>query len=383
MIINFVTPPLKRKKFSGGLYCIMKYAQGLIERGHTVNIVTPPGSKQPQWIHFDGNIIEAKAPKLQFSRPSKLLLSIAKKIIYAQYNLLDDQMQRALNREIFNDVMPTADITIGSTWQSSYIVDQFGTGEKCYFSQHYEPYFSDDFIDQKLAAASYHLSLHKIANSSWLKTLLSEEIPNQTIYQSTNAVDLDKFYIDKPKRSKGKSVNVISYGGRNVIWKGFEEMALAIKLARESLPDWKINWNVYGSAALPPNNKIATYNALGFLQPDALRRAYNDNDILLSASWYESFPLFPIEAMACGVAVISTQKGTEDYAKNDFNAIIVQERNISSIADGLIKLINDGMLRDTIVKCGLATAAEFNWNEAISRMENCLSNIALQKPKKS
>jgi len=41
---------------------------------------------------------------------------------------------------------------------------------------------------------------------------------------------------------------------------------------------------------------------------------------------YESFPLFPLEAMACGLAVITTAPGTEDYAVNQENCLVVEPK---------------------------------------------------------
>ncbi len=380
MIINFVTPSIREKKFSGGMYCILKYAQGLIEAGHKINIITPPGSKQPRWINYDGTIITPAKPRIHTSRMGKLIVSFAKRALYDHYNLLSGEMQRAMNQEIFEHTIPAGDFTIATAWDTALIVNRFGTGHKCYFMQHYEPYFSNDPVEKTLAALTYSLPLNKIVNSSWLKTKLSSHLNqiqrSDPIYQCTNAVDLDKFYIERQEKSQGKSVRLISYGGRGVDWKGFNEMALAVREVRRRLPDWNIHWCVYGNAALAPNNDVADYEPLGFLQPDQLRAAYNKHDILLSASWYESFPLFPIEAMACGLAVITTAKGTEDYAKHNENAIVVEEKNVSSISAGLERLITDLELRNTLSSKGIETAQRYGWPNSIKKMAACLEDIA-------
>uniref|UniRef100_UPI00261C75C6 glycosyltransferase family 4 protein n=1 Tax=Geobacter sp. TaxID=46610 RepID=UPI00261C75C6 len=172
------------------------------------------------------------------------------------------------------------------------------------------------------------------------------------------------------------SIKVISYGGRGVAWKGFLEMARAMALTRSRLSDRTIEWLVFGDAILPPDNPIAPYIPLGFLKPEALCQAYNKADILLSASWYESFPLFPVEAMACGLAVITTQAGTEDYAFHAETAHIVESRNVESIADGLCKLIVDIDYRNNLASNGEVMAARFTWESSVDTMEKILTEIA-------
>lgn len=139
-----------------------------------------------------------------------------------------------------------------------------------------------------------------------------------------------------------------------------------------ALPNIEIEWLVYGDALLPSNNEVAEYKHLGFLNPSQLAAAYRDADILLSASWYESFPLFPIEAMACGLPVVTTSFGTEDYAVHAETAEIVYPRNVSSIANGLIKLVQDVGYRDQLAKNGHAKSKEFTWNRSVDTMENIL-----------
>jgi len=87
-------------------------------------------------------------------------------------------------------------------------------------------------------------------------------------------------------------VRIISYGGRDAKWKGFAEMVQAMCEARNMLPGIIIEWNVFGDALIPPSNSVAPYNSLGFLNSESLADEYRKNDILLSASWYESFRFF-------------------------------------------------------------------------------------------
>jgi glycosyltransferase involved in cell wall biosynthesis len=117
---------------------------------------------------------------------------------------------------------------------------------------------------------------------------------------------------------------------------------------------------------------VAPYEALGFLQPGPLAEAYRKADILLSASWYESFPLFPIEAMACGLPVITTGLGTEEYAINGETAEVVLPRDAASIAAGLERLVLDPAYRARLAAQGRQKSLDFTWTRSVETMERIL-----------
>jgi glycosyltransferase involved in cell wall biosynthesis len=213
-----------------------------------------------------------------------------------------------------------------------------------------------------------------IANSTWLKDKLHSDAGLERVHLCSNAIDHQTFY-GEPRRSPlSKKIVLISYGGRDAVWKGFREMAEAVAIARSKASDVTIEWRVYGSALLPPDNLITPYISLGFLPPQILSQAYRDADILLSASWYESFPLFPIEAMASGLAVITTQPGTEEYAIHGHTAEVVQPRSVESIAAGILKLIRDPEYRYRIASEGNSISRQFTWKSSVERFESILLN---------
>jgi glycosyltransferase involved in cell wall biosynthesis len=273
-------------------------------------------------------------------------------------------------------IAPRADVNIATgffTARPTAILP----GRNFYFVQHYEPYLAGELPESDYAAAvarqSYKLGLEHIANSSWLRNkLISEGVPNN-VHLCPNAID-HKVFTGSPKRSFDScKVVVISYGGRQAEWKGFRDMAAAVAIARARVPNIEIEWRVYGDSLLPPNNPVASYVPLGFLSPTALSDAYRRADILLSASWYESFPLFPIEAMACGLAVVTTQFGTEEYAEHGVTAEIVEPRCAESIATGLLKLIEDPEYRFGVASAGNQLSRQFTWERSVAQFERIVT----------
>jgi glycosyltransferase involved in cell wall biosynthesis len=376
-VVNIVVPAIKRHTFSGGIACIFEYAKGLTARGHEVNVLPLLPSPYPQWVRGNfGRLVSA--PGERSTRQASLKESVRELAAAAGLHaarLFPHEVQYGFQLRHACRLMPRADVTLATSFETALPVHLYGTGRRCYFMQHFEPLFAVDAADPRwheyTAAASYRLGLNMIANSSWLQARIREAVGIEPAL-CPNAIDQAIFHGEvKPANPDGE-VRVISYGGSHATWKGFHDMAAAMRRVRSELPATKIRWLVYGPCLLPPDNAICSYEALGFLQPAALADAYRSADILLSASWYESFPLFPLEAMACGLAVVATQTGAEEFAQHDVTAEIVTARDVASIAAGLRRLVEDPHRRARLAQAGRDIAQRFSWPQAIAGMEGIL-----------
>ena len=400
MIINIIVPKLNKSKFTGGLVCILHYANELHNKGHKVNIIPSAPCDKPLWFGKPyGNFIGLKKSGLLLSlikNIGAIFVSTVKLELFFDPFVFRDKtssfisnllllmgtrftsinIENALMRDYLLQIIPEADHTIATTFQTASSVKAIGTGQTWYFCQHFEAYFSNESLSPEFAyidaIASYHIGLKLIANSSWLCNKLKKET-SSNVFLCPNAIDHTVFNGKVKHADQAKKVTIISYGGRDAEWKGFSDMAKAIKIAREKLPDYEIIWNVYGDALLPENNDIANYHSLGFLDSKQLAEAYNASDILLSASWYESFPLFPIEAMSCGLAVITTQKGTEEYAIDNETALVVEAKKPTSISEAIIILVTDNKKRLLLAQNGQKMSQQFTWKNSGDRLENILS----------
>lgn len=391
--INIVVPAFDREKFTGGILCILEHAHQLHKRGHQVTIIPTRPSQNPAWFKKEFGTLLHWPPASRGEAATGLLRNLAgwalkrdaaskpairrdvATLLRSLPQLWTPEIEQAVQHEMLRRLIPPADITIATQYGTALPVYLFGTGKRGYFMQHYEVIFANDTPDpdqtRKVAAMSYRLGLEMMANSPWLRDQIQGAVAGSHVHLSPNAID-HAIFNGTPKPlapADARKVTLISYGGRNVAWKGFQEMAEATAIARRALPDYQIDWHVYGGASLPPDNPIAPYKDLGFLQPLALADAYRAADILLSASWYESFPLFPAEAMACGLAVVTTQPGTEQYAIAGRTAEVVAARSPQSVADGLVRLIRDHDHRHAIANAGWEMAKSLTWEAAGDAME--------------
>jgi len=84
--------------------------------------------------------------------------------------------------------------------------------------------------------------------------------------------------------------------------------------------------------------------------------------VLLFPSLTEGFPLAPIEAMACGLAVVVSRiPWTAERLKDGVNAIIIPPKNQAAIESAIQRLIEDPALLTKLRKAGYEFAQGYSW----------------------
>ena len=83
----------------------------------------------------------------------------------------------------------------------------------------------------------------------------------------------------------------------------------------------------------------------------------------------------PMEAMACGAALVTYDNGgCRDYAHDGETALVASRRDVADLAVKLERLAADSALRARIAKAGAAfVTTAFDWDRAVRRMEEILA----------
>ena len=100
-----------------------------------------------------------------------------------------------------------------------------------------------------------------------------------------------------------------------------------------------------------------------YLPDDDLPIVYNGAEALAFPSLYEGFGLPALEAMACGVPVLTSNTTALPEVVGDA-ALTVDPLDADAIAAGLARLIGDRALRDELRARGLERARQFSWQRA-------------------
>lgn len=100
-----------------------------------------------------------------------------------------------------------------------------------------------------------------------------------------------------------------------------------------------------------------------------LVRLYNSCDCLLFPSLYEGFGFPTLEAMACGLPVVSSNSGAIVEIVGDA-ALTSEPNNIQELTNHLFKVLTDRGVRDNLIFRGLVRAKNFSWNKAAQKTLN-------------
>ncbi len=100
---------------------------------------------------------------------------------------------------------------------------------------------------------------------------------------------------------------------------------------------------------------------LGFVPFETLRCFYESAAAFVFPSRYEGFGLPPLEAMACGTPVVTSNVSSLPEVVGDA-AIQVNPENVFDIARGIKEVLLDEELRATLIRRGREQAARFSWN---------------------
>jgi glycosyltransferase involved in cell wall biosynthesis len=104
----------------------------------------------------------------------------------------------------------------------------------------------------------------------------------------------------------------------------------------------------------------------GYLPEDQLAAAYSGADVFAYPSLHEGYGLPPLEAMACGTAVLTSNVTSIPEVVGDA-ALMVDPRATTSMTDALMSLLRSRTLREEFVAAGLARARQFSWQNVASR----------------
>jgi glycosyltransferase involved in cell wall biosynthesis len=104
----------------------------------------------------------------------------------------------------------------------------------------------------------------------------------------------------------------------------------------------------------------AVVRFLGFVPFDTLRCFYESAAAFVFVSRYEGFGLPPLEAMACGTPVVTSNVSSLPEVVGD-SAVQVNPENVFEIARGIKEVLLDEELRSTLIRCGREQARRFSW----------------------
>jgi glycosyltransferase involved in cell wall biosynthesis len=106
---------------------------------------------------------------------------------------------------------------------------------------------------------------------------------------------------------------------------------------------------------------------LGYLPETTLAVMYRLAGVFVFPSLYEGFGLPPLEAMASGTPVVTSNVSSLPEVAGDA-AILVDPYDPRAIADGIYRVLTDEHLRRDLRRKGVARAGMFSWEQSVRRV---------------
>jgi glycosyltransferase involved in cell wall biosynthesis len=316
---------------------ILTYADRLAGLGHDVTLVVPAGGRGAAWWR-----------NVQRAGPEWMPGLRARIAWVARWSA---------------DALPDADVLVATAWQSAPVVAAAPArcGAKLYLVQHYESLYHGE---PAAVDATYRLPLAKVVISTWLRDVMRERFDSDAEVLVT---PVDRALFRRVPVQVTTSRPRVLMLHHDYAWKGVADGLAVVARVKERVPAlWLVGFGVK-----PPRRRPA-YDEFHVDPPQtALAALYSGCDLYLCPSWDEGLGMPPMEAMACGAALVTYDNGgCRDYARDGQTALVAPRRDAAALTTALARLAADPALRARIAAAGMAhVTTAFDWDRSVARLE--------------
>lgn len=186
------------------------------------------------------------------------------------------------------------------------------------------------------------------------------------------------FTIDEVSPLTNKRVIAV---GRYVYQKGFDLLLQAWAKMENQHSDWELV--VYGMGDRDPYEQIIDDLRIDRSRchlygstPD-IKKEYLNSSLFVFSSRFEGFGMVLIEAMACGLPVVSFDCpcGPKDIVRHDEDGLLVPSGNTDSLADALHKLMSDDDLQKDMASKAIINVRRFQLDEIAQRWKTLFNSV--------
>lgn len=249
-------------------------------------------------------------------------------------------------QKAISPIQPDIIISVGQS--EKYIVPLLHTNAIKIREIHFNSNYRNFTYKSKILAKFLNFLDYKIMSKGYNKMVLLTKEDKDTFFQNNN-----KFiYIHNPVTFEPS--NIINYNlnsnyvigvGRLNTQKDFISLIKAWNLVQRECPNWKLK--IVGEG--PERNNLEEEIKRLNLGTSVVLTGYSNNvkkemlesSIFVLTSLYEGFGLVLLEAMACGLPPVAfaCQFGPKDIITDEKNGLLIYNRDIKSLSEKLIYLI--------------------------------------------
>ena len=352
MRITFVLPAPVRIPM-GGAAVVYRHAAGLVRRGHAVTVVAPRAG---------GGGVAGHARALAV-RVRDRHHGVQSTPFYGAAGVETLEVQ-----SVRTGLLPPGDAVIAAGYQTTPWVHALNgvAGEKVSFLQQGVRHHTASH------EPTWALPMPRIAIARWVADAV-EAAGFPVLGVVPNAVDPASFARDVPLGGRGPRIVALYH--RHPI-KGPDTLVAALNELRAIRGDVEADI----IAARPPSHALPPWVRV-HVRPDAaaLRALYNRAAVVLHTSRLEGWGLVPMEAAACGCAVVATaSRGVAEFLRAGASMLEVPVGDAGALAEAAVGLLDDPDARIRMAQAAMADVGRFSWDASTAAFEALLERVVLR-----
>ena len=375
--IVYVTPALY---MAGGVERVLTLKANYFAEnfGYDITIILTEGKDKPLFYPLSDKI---KVINLNIGFEELWTCSFAKKIfVYLKKQI---QFKRALTNELMR---LRSDITVSLLRREINFINDIKDGSKKVGELHvnranYRNFEANDsnFIKNLFAKLWMRSLVSKLKQLNRFVVLTEEDKSAWPELQNISVIP-DPLSFIPTKHSSLTEKRVIAVG-RYVYQKGFDLLLQAWAKIEKQYPDWQLV--IFGDGNRTPYEQQmkdlgidATRCHLNGPVAD-IQQEYVNSSLFVFSSRYEGFGMVLVEAMACGLPVVSfaCPCGPRDIITDGVDGILVEKENVDALACQLLSIIHDEQKRLFMARAAQKKAATFQMDQIAARWQNLFEEV--------
>jgi glycosyltransferase involved in cell wall biosynthesis len=119
------------------------------------------------------------------------------------------------------------------------------------------------------------------------------------------------------------------------------------------------------------NNRVIQ---LGYVSQKELKQAYISADLFAFPSLYEGFGIPPLEAMACGTPVVSSDRTAMPEVLGDA-AMLCDPEDLNEFAEAMYTVLSNENIKNDMIRCGKQHSKKYTWKRSGEKLQVQLDKI--------
>lgn len=347
--------------------------------GYDITIILTEGKDKPLFYPLSDKI---KIINLDIDFEALWTCSFTKKIfVYLQ-------KQRIFKKRLTEELMRLKpDITVSLLRREINFINEIKDGSRKIGELHvnranYRNFEAGDtnFIKRLFAGYWMHSLISHLKRLNRFVVLTEEDKASWTELSNVEVIpDPLAFDIDQVSSLTNKRIIAV---GRYVYQKGFDLLLHAWKKIEQQHPDWELA--IYGMGDRTPYEQlidelqIERHRCHLNGSTSDIKTEYLNSSLFVFSSRFEGFGMVLIEAMACGLPVVSFDCpcGPKDIVRHNEDGLLVPSGNVDSLADALHQMMSDDNLRRQMAKNAVKNVQRYQLDVVCRLWQKLFESIA-------